>query len=80
MWARVKHEGEYTNGHSYQRIIEYDFEDPPTNADWYGWWDELLFDDTGDGVTEKGVGSYYVATILESDDPELIGQMWEWMD
>lgn len=82
MKVSVLHEGEYTNGHVYARITTYDLEHYAklTDTDFYQRWEELLFNDTGDGVTEPGVGSWYGAVIIESEDPALVGRKWEWAD
>lgn len=82
MKVRVRHEGAYTNAHSYSRIIEYDLDDyaAVTDQDFNEWWDEFLFQDTGDNVTQPGIGSWYRATIVEAEDPTLVDQQWEWCD
>lgn len=82
MKVLVRHKGKYTNGHSYSRVTKYNLETyvPFGQANFEEWWEELLFNDTGDNVTESGVGSWYGATIIAADDATLIGKSWEWVD
>lgn len=76
---KVHHTGDYTNGHTYERVVEVnepaDIEE--LNSEDFEW--EVVWPDTGDGVLER-VGSHYHAEVVEADNPEFVGKTWCWID
>lgn len=85
---KVKVEGSYTNGHSYERVVEVVEPEgyPPIGAPpspswvtsedagwWHEWWWEEVFPHTGDGVRIGGIGGSHKATVVEAADPSLVG-------
>jgi hypothetical protein len=76
----VKIENAYSDGHesTHEAIVP-----PPTDhADLEDWWQEVVFPHTGDGhgIVASHEGSCYTATIIATDDPDLLGQSHEWID
>lgn len=75
--VRVRIEGSYENGHSYDRVVVVDAPDPVYGPDEDWWWD-VVFPETGDGQPGD-IGSYCKATVL--DPEELWGTAtYEWTD
>lgn len=86
----VKIENGYTDGHESESIEKIDEgEHPLTAAPDADWWQDYVFDFTGDGhyvevyeATGERLGSCYTATIIDADGdrPWLIGETHDWLD
>jgi hypothetical protein len=78
LMVTVHIENVYEDGHSSERDVELTTPSPINE----GWWEDAVWPETGDGhVSEDAAaqGSYYTATIIRSDNPELLGQSREWL-
>ena len=73
---KVQHNGAYTNGHTYDRVEVMDEPDTVDEA----FWEQKVWPDTGDGVYDPNVGSWYGATIIEAENPAFVGLSYEWSD
>lgn len=73
----VRIEDTYEDGHS--AIHEHEVE-APEDDDLEDWWDEEVFEHTGDGHGAKHpkLGSLHEARIIRADDPTLVGKEMEW--
>lgn len=77
MSTTVKIENAYSDGHESEREVKLA---TPT-GDLEEWWQTTVYNETGDGHgADNDLGSCYVATVIASDDPTLIGQSQEWTD
>lgn len=79
-FSRVRIENAYEDGHT--STAEYWLQPPADVNDsdiLESWWDEYVFDHTGDGhgTEHPNLGVYYEATVL-SGPAQLIGQTHEW--
>jgi hypothetical protein len=86
----VKIENSYTDGHESESRVEIDEgEFPLTAMPDEDWWQDYVFDHTGDGhyvevyeATGERLGSCYTATIVHADDDRhwLVGATHDWLD
>lgn len=68
-------ENAYEDGHESKRTVDV----PAPVGDIDDWWDRVVLDETGDGHgVGNDLGYCYTATILEADDPVLVGEAYEW--
>lgn len=78
----IKIENDYSDGHSSENTVILNIPEPDikdVNDDDSEWWDEHVFNHTGDGHgVQRGIESYYTATIVGADNKELIGASKEW--
>jgi hypothetical protein len=72
----VKIENTYSDGWHSEAIVRA----VPPCGDLDEWWNDVVFQRTGDGHGEDGLGSCYTATVVAADDAELIGKSYEWID
>ena len=78
MKCKVKIENAYSDGHESEHTVELD---EPTGLNLDKWFDRIVYEYTGDGHgADNDLGSCYTATIIESNDPELVGKSYEWND
>jgi hypothetical protein len=90
---KVRIENSYTDGHESESTVEVEAPqsiealDEVLDGAEDTWWQEVVFDHTGDGhyvevyeETGERLGSCYTATIIEADDPALVGRTHEWID
>jgi hypothetical protein len=74
---KIHVENTYSDGHESERDTE--VREPAPGEDIEEFWEEVLWEETGDGHgISRDVESYYAVTILESASPELVGQKREW--
>lgn len=66
--------GGYSTGHTYDRELA--LPAPAVIDD--EWWEDNVFEHTGDDVTERGVEAWYEAEVIASPIPEQVGQTKEW--
>lgn len=89
---KIRIENSYTDGHESESVVEI-FEEPSLDMldadydgpeDWDGadWWQGVVYEYTGDGhgAAVPGLGSCYIATIVEADNAALVGKSNEWLD
>jgi hypothetical protein len=76
MTLTVKIENTYSDGWHSDAIVHVVSPGPDLDE----WWDDVVFPHTGDGHGGFGLGSCYTATILTADDPNLVGESYEWID
>jgi len=78
--AQIRIENTYADGHESERVTEVD---PPASlaaSDLEAWWDDVVFDETGDGHGIGSMGFCYTVTVLEAPAlPGLVGQTNEWV-
>ena len=75
-------ENTYADGYE-QTNYETDIQLPAPTEEDYGdelsdWADEHLHDLTGTGTGRDNVDAWYEVTITSSDEPKLVGRMFEW--
>jgi len=71
----VKIENAYSDGHLSEHEVKLD---TPT-GDVEEWFDEVVYEHTGDGHgIDNDLGYCHTATVIASDDPGLLGQTYEW--
>jgi len=79
MTVTVKIENTYSDGHS--STSEHELDNPEDTNDLEDWWEDYVWELTGDGHgADRDVSSLYEATIIRADDEELVGQTREWGD
>ncbi len=71
----VRIDNTYSDGHESTREVEL----PRPAGDLEAWWESVVWKETGDGHGVDRIGSCYTATIVESDDPALVGESYEWV-
>lgn len=78
MSVTVKIENAYSDGHESEREVKLvGPRDEPLDE----WFEEVVYEYTGDGRgAGNDLGSCYIATIIEADNPALVGQTYEWTD
>jgi hypothetical protein len=84
---KVRIENDYSDGHrsvqeidvAAPRISESDWLDGSWTVAVEEWWEEVVYEHTGDGHGIDVDGSCYTATIIEGD-PALVGLSNEWTD
>lgn len=71
----VRIENDYEDGHHSERTVHL----PAPEGELEDWWEETVFDHTGDGhgIGNK-LGSCYTATIVAASDEALVGESHEW--
>lgn len=75
MSVRVRIENAYEDGHESSREVELE----PPEGDIEAWWEDVVFPETGDGhAIGNDMGSFYTATVIAADDPQLVGLVNEW--
>lgn len=75
--VKVKIENVYSDGHESESEVVVAAPD----GDLDEWWNEVVHEHTGDGHgIDPDIGSCLTATIIEADDPALVGQSTEWTD
>ncbi len=76
---KIHVENTYSDGHESERDVEVRAELLQCAIGEEEFWEEVLWQETGDGHgISRDVESYYAVTILESASPELVGQKREW--
>ena len=70
----VKIENSYSDGHESTRVVEL----PAPGDDLDAWWENVVWEETGDGHGVGGLGSCYTATIVTANDASLVGKSYEW--
>lgn len=81
--VKIRVENTYSDGHESEHTAEVDPPASMATEDIDDWWDETVFDETGDGhgINRSDLGSCYTATVMEAADfPALVGQSHEWVD
>ena len=73
----VRIDGTYENGHEYKRDVEVPAPGDEYAGDLPEWWEDYVWEHTGDGIFGK-IGSFHDAKIIRADDPALVGETWEW--
>lgn len=77
MTVIVRIENTYEDGH--ESTLEVEVGDPPNVDDLEDWWEDQVWEHTGDGhALGSGMGAWYEATIIEADDASLVGLSMEW--
>lgn len=79
----IKIENAYSDGHESETEVKIEGPSEDYAGDLDEWFNEMVFEYTGDGHGDGRsgkLGSCYVATIIEAEDPNLIGQNFEWID
>jgi hypothetical protein len=77
MTVTVRIENTYEDGH--ESVLEVEVESPEVPTDLEEWWEERVWEHTGDGhALGSGMGAWYEATIIEADDASLVGLSMEW--
>ena len=73
----VRIENTYEDGHESTNTVEVDAPADPTDLE--DWWDEEVFEHTGDGHGEKHpkLGSLHECTVI-AGPAEMVGQVMEW--
>jgi hypothetical protein len=78
----IKIENDYSDGHHSERLV--DIEEPDLNDGCLDdWFMDVVYEYTGDGHGDGSfgkLGSCYTATIVVSDNPDLVGKDFEWID
>lgn len=74
----VHFENTYEDGHSSETDLELEAPEDPADLD--DWWDDVVFEHTGDshGALHPKLGSLYEATITRADEDSLVGKTMEW--
>jgi hypothetical protein len=73
----IRMENAYSDGHS--SVQRHDVDAPGQGVPIEDWWEDVVWPLTGDGHgIDKDLGSYHLATIIEADRTELIGETFEW--
>jgi hypothetical protein len=82
---KVRITNDYSNGHHSEHTVEIETEPSleqlkQDHDDEDSWWQEVVFDETGDGTgLDSSLGFCYTATIIEANNPALVGQSEEWI-
>jgi len=78
MTVTVKIENTYEDGH--ESTLEVEVEAPEVPSDLEEWWEERVYEHTGDGHGAKypQLGSWYTATIIRAEDAQLLGMSTDW--
>jgi len=73
----VRIEDAYSDGHTATHTHVVDA--PEQGVELAYWWDNVVWEYTGDGHgKDKDLGYYGEGTIIESDVPGIVGEMWAW--
>jgi hypothetical protein len=74
-------ENSYSDGHESQQEVTVEEPDEVSEADMDMWFQDVAYEFTGDGhgVGTK-LGSCYTVTIMEAENPALVGLSEEWID
>ncbi len=80
MTVMVRIENDYSDGHHSEFVVPVEDPDDDHLKDLDEWASDVIFEHTGDGHGKDGLGSCYTATIVASDNPLLIGEVFEWVD
>jgi hypothetical protein len=76
MKVAVRIENWYSDGYESKSEVVLDYD----GGDLDDWWQDVVFEHTGDGHGVDGLGSCYTATIIRAEDPKLLGENTEWID
>lgn len=77
--AKIRVENYYSDGHHSVRQTKVAEPVNLTKSGLETWWDEVVVLETGDGHgVDPDLGYGYVATVLDSAHPALIGKSREW--
>jgi hypothetical protein len=74
----VRIENTYEDGH--ESVVEVEVETPADPTDLEDWWDDTVFEHTGDGhgADNPKLGAWYEAKITRADDEKLVGMSMDW--
>lgn len=86
--VKIQVENSYTDGHESTATAEVEPPASMSEEDLESWWDETVFEHTGDGhytevydETGERLGSCYTVRVLEAPTmPDLVGLENEWLD
>lgn len=87
MSVTVRIENAYSDGHTSTRTVEVEApKDDTIGSDLDEWWEEAVFEHTGDGHGAGGLGSCYTATVVgvkheyDNNRAWMMGESTEWID
>jgi hypothetical protein len=71
--------GDYNNDHHYERTVAVAGPTAEERNDLGEWWWDVVYPETGDNQTERGVEGIHTCTILAADPPDndLVGVTYD---
>lgn len=73
----VKIVGDYNTGHHYERVVEVPGFGPDVDIE--DWWEDTVFQETGDGQFGRHVDAIHTCTVVAADPPHenLVGATYD---
>ena len=75
--VKIRIENSYIDGYEHTREVTLPNPASSSEDDMDAWWDDVIFPETGSGRPSNIRGISEV-TIIEADDPALVGKTYSW--